>query len=306
MAEARFGTTAVGVVYGLAAGVAWGVGPIYWKALATVPEVEIVTHRIVWSVPFLALLITLTGQWGEARRAVGERRRLVPLLATALLISINWGVYIWAVNAGFVLEASLGYFMSPLVGVLLGVVFLRERLRVWQGVAIVLAAAGVATQAIAVGTLPWIGLTLAFSFGFYGLLRKVMAVGPVVGLGVETTLLLPLAIGYVVFVESQGRGHLGALSAQEVVLVLLSGAFTALPLLFFTAAARRLRYSTVGLLQYTAPSLQFALAVLVYGEAFTRAHLILFACVWAALLLYSADSIRAHRRQAAVVDTPAG
>ncbi len=294
------GAAVTGVAYGLAAGLVWGLGPIYWKAIQTVPAVEIVAQRVVWSVLFLALLMALLRQLPALRQAVRVRRNIVALFATAVLISVNWSIYIWAVNAGFVLDVSFGYFISPLVGVLLGTTILRERLRRWQAVAVALAAIGVANQVVSLGTIPWIGLVLAFTFGFYGLIRKVVPAGPLVGLGIETTLILPFALGYIVWLSADGQAVSWSLDAGGMALVVGAGVVTALPLLWFAQAARRVRLSTIGLILYVAPSCQFGLAVFLYGEAFTVAHLVTFAFIWAGLLVYSVDSTRAHRRDHAL------
>ena len=300
MAASGPGTAAAGVAYGLAAGLVWGLGPIYWKAIQSVPAVEIVAHRVVWSVLFLALLMALLRQLPALRQAVRVRRNIVALFATAVLISVNWSLYIWAVNAGFVLDVSFGYFISPLVGVLLGTTILRERLRPWQAIAVALAAIGVANQVASLGTIPWIGLVLAFTFGVYGLIRKVVPAGALVGLGIETTLILPFALGYIVWLSADGQAVSWSLDAGGMALVVGAGAVTALPLLWFTQAARRLRLSSIGLILYVAPSCQFVLAVFLYGEAFTVAHLVTFVFIWAGLLVYSVDSARAHRRDNAL------
>lgn len=294
----RTGGTFAGVAYGLGAGLIWGLGPIYWKALQTVPSTEIVAHRIVWSVAFLALLIALLRQTPTFWRTVRVRANMLPLFVTGIVISLNWGLYIWAVNAGHVLDVSLGYFMSPLVGVLLGITVLRERLRPWQLAAVALAGVGVANQAVTVGTVPWIGLALALSFGIYGLIRKVIRVEALVGLGIEICLMLPIAIGYIVFLSVEGGATAWSLGAVDFVLLLGAGAVTALPLLWFTQAARRLRLSTIGLVLYVAPSCQFLLAVFLYGETFTAAHLVTFACIWTGLAVFSIDSAVAYRRSA--------
>lgn len=289
-------TTVAGVAYGLAAGLVWGLGPIYWKAIQAVPAVEIVAHRVVWSVLFLALLMALLRQGPALRQAARSWRNILPLFATAILISVNWGIYIWAVQVGRVLEISLGYFLSPLVGVLLGTTLLRERLRPWQIAAVGLAALGVVNQVFALGGIPWLGLVLALTFGFYGLIRKLVPADALVGLGIETTLILPFALGYIAFLSADGRAVAWSLDPVGIGLVLSAGAVTALPLLWFAQAARRLRLSTIGLILYLAPSCQFALAVFVFGEPFTTAHLVSFAFIWAGLAVYSIDSMAAFRR----------
>jgi chloramphenicol-sensitive protein RarD len=300
MNQRRTGGALAGVAYGLGAGLIWGLGPVYWKALQTVPANEIVAHRVVGSVAFLALLIALLRQMPTFRRTVRVRGNLLPLFVTGIVISLNWGLYIWAVNAGHVLEVSLGYFMSPLVGVLLGVTVLHERLRPWQLAAVLLAGLGVVNQAVAVGSVPWIGLALALSFGVYGLIRKMIRVEALVGLGIEICLMLPFALFYIAFLSVEGGATAWSLGAFKFVLLVGAGAVTALPLLWFTQAARRLRLSTIGLVLYVAPSCQFLLAVFLYGETFSTAHLVTFACIWVGLAIYSIDSTLAYRRSAAI------
>jgi chloramphenicol-sensitive protein RarD len=217
------------------------------------------------------------------------------MLSTGI-VSLNWLVYIWAVFTERVLETSLGYFINPLVSVLLGVIFLGERLRPWQVVAVALAGVGVLNLAFGAADFPWIALTLAFSFGTYGLIRKTVAVGSVDGLLVETTLLLPFAIAFLAYLAITGGGNFATGGLQISVLLVLAGPATALPLIWFTSAARRLRLSTVGFFQYIAPSCQFLLAVVLFGEPFTTTHLITFACIWLALALFTADSLLAARR----------
>lgn len=301
MDQPRTSGTVAGVAYGLAAGLVWGLAPIYWKAIQAVPATEIVAHRVVWSMMFLTLLVVLLRQLPAFWRAIRDLRSFLALFATGIVISLNWGLYIWAVNAGHVLEVSLGYFMSPLVGVLLGITILRERLRPWQIAAVALAGLGVVNQAVAVGTIPWIGLALAFSFGAYGIIRKVIRVEALVGLGIEICLMLPFALFYVAFLSVEGRATAWSLDPIRFGLLILGvGAVTTLPLIWFTQAARRLRLSTIGLVLYVAPSCQFLLAVFLYGETFTTTHLVTFACIWAGLAIYSIDSTVAYRRAGAV------
>jgi chloramphenicol-sensitive protein RarD len=275
----------------------WGFFPIYFKALAHVPALEVLAHRVVWSVVLLSIATPLLGRWSTAREALGPRKRHL-VAASALLIAANWGTYIWAVQAGRVLQASLGYYVNPLVSVLLGVVFLRERLRRLQTAAIALAAVGVGVLVLDRGELPWLPLTLAFSFGLYGLVRKRAGVDPVGGLLAETALLAPVALGYVGLLAADGAGAFGAGPGTTLLLV-AAGPVTAVPLVWFALGVRSLPLSTVGLLQYVTPTLQFLLAVLLYREQFTRAHALAFGFIWGALALYSWDSLRAIRAGAA-------
>ncbi|HWH17464.1 MAG TPA: EamA family transporter RarD [Allosphingosinicella sp.] len=286
-----------GLLLGLGAYLLWGVLPLYFKAIAHVDPVEIVAHRILWSLIFLGALATLWSRWDAIRTAARTPKVLGTLTVTALLIGVNWLVYIWAVLNGHVLEGSLGYYLNPLVNVLLGVVLLKERLSRPQAVAVALAAAGVAVLALGAGSGLWISLTLACSFALYGFLRKVAPVQSLEGLSIETAILAPLALGWVLWLNVQGEGGLG-IDTATTILLMLAGAITAIPLLLFTAAAKRLPYSTLGFLQYIAPSLQFLLAVSVFGERLTLAHIICFAAIWAALAIFAFEGVRLSRAAA--------
>lgn len=288
-----------GLLFGLGAYLLWGVLPIYFKAIGHVAATEIVAHRVVWSLIFLAVLATLWKKWALVRAAVSTPKVLGTLALTAMLIGGNWIIWIWAVLNGHVLEGSLGYYLNPLVNVLLGVLLLKERLSRGQKFAVLLAAAGVAVLAAGAGGGLWISLSLAASFALYGFLRKIAPVEAVEGLLVETAILAPLALGWILFLQSQGRSGFGLDLGTDTLLV-LAGAVTAVPLLLFTAAAKRLPYSTLGFLQYIAPSLQFLLAVLVYGERLTTAHIICFSSIWAALIIFAFEGVRGSRAAARV------
>ncbi len=290
--------TRVGAAYALGAFILWGINPLYFKAVDSFPILEVLAHRVIWSVVLLALLISVTRGWGVLRQALSDRQTLYMLMISTLFISVNWFCFIWAVAEERVLETSLGYYINPLVNVLLGMVFLRERLSRWQGVAVGLAAIGVFNLAMQSGSMPWISLLLAFTFGFYGLVRKTVKIGSVDGLFVETLMVMPLALGYLVYLASNGEGALGTIDLQTDLLLVMAGFVTAMPLIWFTSGARRLNYSTVGLFQYLAPSIQFGLAVLVFGETLTNAHIVTFICIWTALAIYSAQSWRIARRRA--------
>ncbi len=285
----------VGVASALGCFGVWGMFPIYFKALGHVPALEVLAHRVLWSAVLLVGLILAQGQWPALRAEFRNLRRLCFYLVTALLISGNWLLYIWAVQHGRILEASLGYYINPLVNVLLGVLFLRERLNPRQWSAVALAAAGVLILVVGHGVLPWISLTLAFSFGGYGLLRKKAGHAATLGLCVETVLLAPLALLFLVALAALGAGALGARNGQTDLLLLIAGPVTVAPLLLFLQATRLLRLSTVGLIQYLTPTLQFLLAVALYREPFTSIHLVAFGCIWLALALYSADAWFGHR-----------
>ena len=295
MSSPRQANRRAGLLYGVAAYLAWGLLPLYFRALQGVPPLEILAHRVVWSVLLLAGLTTWLRRWPEVARPLSSWRGRLTLLGSTALISVNWGVYIWAVHAGRVLEASLGYFVNPLVNVLLGVLFLGERLTRRQQLAVGLAAAGVAVLIATAGTFPWVALVLATSFGLYGLLRKVARMDAVAGLFCETALLAPLAAGGLLLLARAGTGHLGAAPGQSALLV-AAGLVTALPLIWFALAVAQLRLSTLGLLQYLAPTMQFSIAVFAFGEPFTAAHGVAFGCIWASLALYSADLLSGLRR----------
>lgn len=283
-----------GLFYGLAAYGLWGVMPIYFKWLKAVPSIDIVAHRIVWSLVTLAILVTLAGAWDQVRAAIRRRRTLAILFLTALLIGTNWLLYVYAINSGHILAGSLGYYLNPLANILLGRFILKERLTRMQWAAVAIAAGGIAVLAAgALGTL-WISLTLCFSFATYGLLRKIVHVESLAGLTIETALLFPIALGWLLMGGAEGRPMFGAGGAETALLV-ATGIVSTVPLLCFTAAARRLAYSTVGMLQFIAPTLQFLLAVAIYDEPFTNAHAIAFGCIWTALALYLGAMVRDRR-----------
>jgi len=274
-----------GLTLGIAAYGLWGILPIYFKALRAVPSVDIVAHRIVWSVPILALLLSVVGAWSEVSAALRNGRAMLLLGVTALLIGGNWLLYVYAVNSGHILAGSLGYYLNPLANVLLGRIVLKERLSWLQWAAVALAAAGIAALAAgALGQL-WISLALCLSFASYGLLRKIAPVDAVAGLAIETTLLAPFAAAWLAWSFNSGQPTFGN-SSDDLVLIAVAGVVTTVPLLLFTAAARRLPYSTLGMLQFIAPTLQFLIAVFLYGEPFKTAHAVAFGAIWTALGLY--------------------
>jgi len=288
-----------GFALGVAAYGLWGVLPVYFKALRSIDSVDIVAHRIVWSAPVLAALLSFSGTWGDVREALRNRRVVILLTVTALLIGGNWLLYVYAVNSGHILAGSLGYYLNPLANVLLGRIVLKERLSWLQWAAVALAAAGISALAIgALGQL-WISLTLCASFATYGLLRKIAPVDAVAGLTIETAILFPFAAGWLLWGLTAGTPIFGK-SQFHVVLIAFAGVITATPLLLFTAAAKRLRYSTLGMLQFLAPTLQFVLAVSFYGEPFTSAHAIAFGAIWAALALYVLAIVRHARASVAL------
>jgi chloramphenicol-sensitive protein RarD len=282
-----------GLAYALAAYLSWGLLPLYFKALKHVPALEILAHRVIWSLVLLAALLAVRGGRG-AFTAPFRNGRWAILAVTTALISTNWLVYIWAVNNGRIVEASLGYFINPLVNVLLGVAFLGEGLTRRQRLAIGLAAAGVAVLVVRAGTFPWVSLVLALTFGLYGLVRKRAAIDAVGGLFAETALMAPLAIAFLGSRAAAGTGAFGS-SPGTTALLLAAGAITAMPLVWFTMGVHRLQLSTMGLVQYVAPTGQFLLGVALYREPFTRAHAAAFALIWASLALYTWDALRRVR-----------
>jgi chloramphenicol-sensitive protein RarD len=287
--------TRIGVAYAAAAYVTWGLFPVYFHALAGVSPLEILAHRIAWSVLFLVVVITSLQRWGDVVARLRAPGALAGLAASATFISGNWLVYIWAVNAGRVLEASLGYFINPLVTVLLGVAFLHDPLSRRQMVAIALAAAGVVALVVRAGTVPWVALLLAITFAMYGLIRKRVRADALSGLFGEVALLTPLALAYLAWLARSGTLRFGG-DQRLTLLLSASGVITAVPLMWFAAGVQRLRLSTVGLLQYLNPTMQFAIAVFVFGEHFTSSHAVAFGCIWASLALYTAEALAAVRR----------
>jgi len=283
-----------GILYGIAAYTSWGLFPLYFKAVAGVAPVEVLAHRALWSFAMLAVLVAFLGRWTELGRELRSGKLLAMLGLSTLLIAANWLVFIYAVTSGQVLQASLGYFINPLVNVLLGVVFLRERLRPYQTLSILLALVGVLVLAGFVGEVPWIALTLALTFASYGLMRKIMPVDGLVSLTVETLAMMPVALAYLVYLGTTRQG--AGTSLGTLGLLALSGPVTTVPLLFFGVAARRLRLSTLGIVQYVSPTLQFLLAVVAFGEPFSTAQIVSFGCIWTAIAIYTADSYRAVRQ----------
>jgi chloramphenicol-sensitive protein RarD len=278
-----------GFLYALGAYFLWGLFPVYWKQLAAVPPLALLAHRVFWSFLFVAALIGLRRRGPELLRALRDPRARRAMALSTLLISVNWFLFIYAVNTDRVLSASLGYYMNPLLNVLLGRLVLGEKLRPAQLVAVALAAAGVANLAIARGGLPWISLTLAGTFALYGLVRKTAPVESLTGLAVETGLLAPVAVGYLLL--APGTPLVPDLPWWKLLLLAGSGAATAVPLLWFAEGARRLRLTTLGVIQYVAPTCQFLLAV-AYGEPFTPAHGVTFALIWSAVAIYARDALR--------------
>ncbi len=275
----------------------WGLVPVYWHLLKAVPSQQIIAHRIIWSTVLVVAWLLLSAGTGWWKQIAAQKRALPTLALSSLAIAFNWGLYIWAINAGHVIETSLGYFINPLVSVLLGVVVLKERLRGLQWLAVGCAAVGVAWLTIDAGTPPWIALGLACSFGLYGLLRKLVSVDPVAGLGVESLYLFLPAIGFALWSENgHGGGFLGGWGWKNDALLILGGAVTALPLVGFAYGVKRIPLSLVGILQYIAPSLGLLLGVFFFREPFDGGKAIGFAAIWVGLLLFVGDSVWRSRR----------
>jgi chloramphenicol-sensitive protein RarD len=301
--ERRLGTAAGLSAYGL-----WGLFPLYFPLLEPAGGLEIVAHRIVWSLLFVALLITVLRRWSLVRAAVTDVRTMLVLAGASVLIAANWLVFVYGVNSGHVVETSLGYFINPLVSVLLGVVVFAERLRPLQWAAVGLAAVAVGVLTVDYGRPPWIALTLAATFGSYGLLKKLVRVEAAPGLFVETALVVLPALAVLGVLHASGQGTAGNAGTGHLLLLLSSGIATAVPLLLFAAAARRIPLSTVGLLQYLTPLMQLAIGVFVFSEPMPPARLAGFAIVWAALVVLTVDSLRSARaagRRAAAEQVPA-
>ncbi|MBO2901675.1 EamA family transporter RarD [Aeromonas dhakensis] len=289
-----------GLIYALCAYTLWGLAPIYFKTIAAVPAAEILTHRMIWSCALLLVLTLLGRQWHKVQAVLRQPKVLLTLAFTSITVGGNWLLFIWAINNGHMLDASLGYYINPLFNVLLGMLFLSEKLRRLQWWAVGLAAIGVAIQIIAFGSLPWIALVLASSFAIYGLIRKKLALDALTGLLIETLIMLPPAAIYLWGIADSPTSHLTQNDWHLNLLLIAAGAVTTAPLLCFTAAATRLKLSTLGFFQYIGPSLMFILAVTLYGEALALDKMITFAFIWSALVLFSLDGLRSgKRRQAA-------
>ena len=285
-----------GIVYASAAFLIWGLSPIYWKVLHKIPALEIIMHRTVWSFVFLLMVLLFFRPGDEFVGAIKKRRTFLILIPTTILLAFNWLIYIWAVNNGHILQASLGYFITPLINVLLGIIFLRERLRPLQTVSLVLAGIGVLYLTVYYGEFPWIALSLAFAFGFYGLIRKVAPVSSFVGLSLEILFLSGPALAYLIFLDSKDTGAFFHMGFKMDIFLMGSGFLTAFPLLLFILGTRRLNLSTIGFLQYIAPSCMFLLGVFLYNEPISSAQTLTFILIWTALVIYSTDSVRYYRR----------
>lgn len=280
-----------GILYALLAFTLWGLFPIYFKTLHQIGALEMLAHRMAWSLLFLVAVLTVRQQWRWLGPVLRDRPLVARFAASAVLLSANWGIYIWAVNADHIVDASLGYFINPLINVLFGLVFLGERLRRGQWLAVAIAGAGVLWLTWQNGHPPWISLALGFTFAGYGLLRKTAKLGALEGLTLETILLFPVALLYLLFLASRGANGFAAAPFGVQLLLAAAGPITAIPLLLFAAGARRIPFSMLGLIQYVTPTLQLLLGVLLYGEPFGRAQLIGYGAIWLALAVYSLEGL---------------
>lgn len=276
-----------GIIYTLAAYILWGVLPIYWKSMKQIPAGEILAHRIFWSFLLLIGIILLTRKWTEFKKAFASIKVFAAVLAGSVLISANWLIYIWSVNSNHIVEASLGYYINPLFTIFLGIVVLRERPDLWQIIAIILAGTGVGFMTLQYGQVPWIALSLAFSFGLYGLVKKLSKLSSINGLAAETLLVTPMAFGFLFIRVTDDTSVYPDLPTLVIVLVLLSGLATSLPLLFFAQGAKRVPLSTLGFVQYLSPSISLVIGIYMYHEPFTPVEKISFGLIWIALAIYS-------------------
>ncbi|OIQ24945.1 EamA family transporter RarD [uncultured Vibrio sp.] len=289
--------TRQGILFAVGAYTMWGIAPIYFKSLDGVAALEILSHRVIWSFFFLAGLLHVGRRWRDVRDVMKSKPKMLYLFATSFVIGLNWLIFIWAVNENRMLDASLGYYINPLINVLLGMIFLGERLRSLQWFAVFLAACAVVVQLIAFGSVPVIAMTLAMSFGLYGLLRKKVSLDAQTGLFIETLVLLPVAFIYLMFIADSTTSNLANNEMNLNILLLAAGVVTTLPLLCFTGAATRLKLSTLGFFQYIGPSLMLLLAVLIYGEAFTQDKVVTFAFIWGALVVFTFDAFRFNNKK---------
>lgn len=284
-----------GILYGIGAYVLWGFFPIYWKFLHEVPALQVIGHRIGWSFIVLIIYILTTKQWHDFRKTAFNAKTIGMYAVAGVLLSINWLIYVWGVNAGFIVETSLGYFINPLLSVLMGVIFLREKLRPAQWLPVIIAALGVVYLTFVYGRLPWIALSLAFSFGTYGLVKKLAPLGSLYGLTLETAIVFPIALIYLTFVQASGTGAFGHDGTQVNLFLIGAGIVTTIPLLMFASAAKEIPLTMIGILQYIAPTLQFLIGIFIYKEPFDQSHFVGFGIVWVALIIFWVENFIAHR-----------
>lgn len=296
--KAQEGDSARGFAFAFSAYLLWGFLPLYMKAVAHMPPTEVLAHRVIWSIPVAGALLLALGRMGDLKAALRDRRMLLMASLTAVLIAVNWGIYIWAVASGRALDAALGYFINPLFSIFLGATLLREKLLPLQKAALVFAAAGVAVLTWETGSLPWVALALTLSWGFYAFFRKTLPIGPNQGFLLEVLILLPAATAYILWLELSGRGHLFGGTGWDWALLAGTGLVTAIPLILYGNGAKLLRLSTIGIMQYIAPTMIFLIAVFLFKEPFGKERLVAFALIWAGLILYSLPLIQGVARRA--------
>ncbi|ACB84451.1 EamA family transporter RarD [Natranaerobius thermophilus] len=284
-----------GVFLGLSAYILWGLLPLYWDLLDQVPAEQVLAHRIFWSCFFVGFIVCINKNWRMVGNIFKSRRNLAITLLAAVVISANWFTYIWGVQANRVVEASMGYYINPLVAVMLGVLVLKEKLSTTKKISVAIATLGVLVMTFSYGQFPWVALVLAFTFAFYGLIKKTIPVDPIPGLFLETAILAPIVLAYLTFHEVQGTGALGDAPLHLILLLMGAGVATSTPLLLFSMAARKVKLSTVGFMQYISPTLSLYLGVFIFNEPFTSIHLFTFGCIWIALALYTWDSVKTYR-----------
>lgn len=301
MTDGKGGDAALGLVAAITTYIVWGLSPLFWHLLAHVDVLDILAHRYIWALPFTVLGIALAGSWDKVRVVLAQPLTLAVLVVTSGLVTVNSGVYVWAVNNGQVVEASLGYFLTPLLNTLFGMVIFAERLRPWQWVALGLAAAAVANKILVLGAVPWVGLALGVSFALYGALRKRLAVGTLTGHFIEMALLAPPAMVYTVWLGAQGTGAFGAVGTGTDLLLVAGGIMTAVPFLLYVTGARRLPLSTMAIFFYINPTLQFLVGILFFDEPVTAAQLFSFGLIWLALAIYGVEGRLRMRRAATVL-----
>ena len=300
MTGGKGGDAALGLAAAITTYIVWGLSPLFWKLLAHVDVLDIMAHRYIWALPLTVLGVVLAGSWAKVRVALGQPRILLTLAVTAAMVTVNSGVYVWAVNNGQVVEASLGYFLTPLLTTLFGLMFFAERLRPWQWAAIGLAGAGVASKIFMLGAVPWVGLAIGGSFALYGALRKHVDVGTLTGYFIEIIILAPPSLIYAIWLQIQGLGAFRAVGMGTDLLLIAGGIMTAVPFMLYVMGARRLPLSTLAIFFYINPTLQFLVGVLVFDESVTSAQLFSFGLIWLALIVYTVEGrLRMHRAAAA-------
>ncbi|WP_028777077.1 EamA family transporter RarD [Shimazuella kribbensis] len=285
----------VGMWYAVAAYISWGILPIYWHFLEQIPSLQILAHRFIWSFLFVAILITMRKQWPQIKEVFTSVKTVSMVLAGAVFMCANWFIYIWSVTNGHVIESSLGYYINPLISIAFGMLFFKERLNLWQTVSLCLASISVIILTINYGQIPWVSLSLALTFALYGLFKKVVHVGPVVSLALETIMMIPVAIAYLGFVEFNGTGSLGHVSPFVMILLICSGVLTALPLLWFGIGQKRVSMFTMGFLQYIAPTINLILGIFFFHESFTTVEFVSFSFIWLALIVFTFSRMKFMR-----------